>query len=285
MKYPQAAVVHANYASFKPGETLHHPCVESRMLLWNKSGKGRITINGTALEFLPDQLIFLPWKHSLTYEADSQEPFILGGIHIIPHYAGDTDFDFQVAFDTESPLANDPRRKDLKLPGLADWVLIALNEHTAFSHLLDYAVQLFLIGAPREWKSRELACMILSELEDVHQSIGAIYRDMPLELLKLKKHIVANINQPLHFKDLVAQSPLSRSTVERLFKKHCSHTPIQWINSLRIQKARELLQTSSIPVGDIGSRVGIEDAYYFSKLFKKHTGTSPSEFRKKSSWL
>ena len=49
----------------------------------------------------------------------------------------------------------------------------------------------------------------------------------------------------------------------------------------RIQRAKRMLSESKLPVIDVAANVGIEDQSYFSRLFKKETGMTPSAFRKK----
>jgi YesN/AraC family two-component response regulator len=54
----------------------------------------------------------------------------------------------------------------------------------------------------------------------------------------------------------------------------------KYINSLRIQAAIKLLNTSFISIQDIAAHVGIDDCNYFTKVFKKEVGLTPSEYRK-----
>ena len=55
--------------------------------------------------------------------------------------------------------------------------------------------------------------------------------------------------------------------------------PTDYLNRVRILRALELLQTSDAPVAAIGRKVGIYDANYFSRLFKKVTGYPPRSFK------
>ena len=53
-----------------------------------------------------------------------------------------------------------------------------------------------------------------------------------------------------------------------------------YINILRINNAKQLIATTDLPFSEIGYLVGVEDRYYFSKLFRKMTGMSPSDYYK-----
>ncbi len=68
----------------------------------------------------------------------------------------------------------------------------------------------------------------------------------------------------------------------RNFKKAVKLTPMQYIVSLRIASAKRLLADTDYNISQISSAVGYDNALYFSRLFSKHVGASPSEYRKKA---
>lgn len=74
---------------------------------------------------------------------------------------------------------------------------------------------------------------------------------------------------------------ISENYLSRLVKKSTGRSVGAWIDIVRIQRAKNLLSTSTMSVIDIATAVGIEDQSYFSRLFKKETGMTPSFFRKK----
>ena len=63
------------------------------------------------------------------------------------------------------------------------------------------------------------------------------------------------------------------------FKKVTNQTPMQYIVGLRITKATELLLSTRMNVSQVASAVGYSNALYFSRLFSKHTGMSPKQYR------
>ncbi len=68
----------------------------------------------------------------------------------------------------------------------------------------------------------------------------------------------------------------------RSFKKLTGFTPARYIEKIRIAKARELLRDSSLSVAEISAIAGYKDPFYFSKVFKKASGITPSEYRNSS---
>ena len=74
---------------------------------------------------------------------------------------------------------------------------------------------------------------------------------------------------------------ISENYLSRLVKKSTGRSVGAWIDIVRIQRAKRRLAETREPVIDIAAAVGIEDQSYFSRLFKKETGLTPSAFRKK----
>ena len=74
---------------------------------------------------------------------------------------------------------------------------------------------------------------------------------------------------------------ISENYLSRLVKQSTGRSVGSWINIVRIQRAKRLLSSTPLPVIDIAANIGIEDQSYFSRLFKKETGLTPSAFRKK----
>ena len=77
------------------------------------------------------------------------------------------------------------------------------------------------------------------------------------------------------------QAGISENYLSRLVKQSTGRSVGAWIDIVRIQRAKRLLSSTDLPVIDIAVSVGVEDQSYFSRLFRKETGITPSAFRKK----
>lgn len=80
--------------------------------------------------------------------------------------------------------------------------------------------------------------------------------------------------------ELAKRSGLPPTTFARRFRKATNKSPQDYILALRIEEARQLLETTEFPVADVGEMVGYIDTPSFRRLFKRKTGLTPSEHRK-----
>lgn len=68
--------------------------------------------------------------------------------------------------------------------------------------------------------------------------------------------------------------------LNRVFQKMTGYTILNYLNVLRINRAKDLFDTTTMKIAEVGYLVGIDDPFYFSKLFKKHAGMTPSQYIK-----
>jgi AraC-like DNA-binding protein len=90
----------------------------------------------------------------------------------------------------------------------------------------------------------------------------------------------------LHFREqdclaaLYQSERISRRQFDELFKKRFDTTPARYITLQKIEYAKQLLGMPHLSIMEVAERSGFSDVYYFSKVFKKETGSTPSAFRK-----
>ena len=93
-------------------------------------------------------------------------------------------------------------------------------------------------------------------------------------------YIQENLVEKLTLREIADCVELSEIHTSRLFKKEMGVHLTEYINTIRMEKAKELLISTNMKIKDVAMEVGITDQLYFSKVFKKHTGFSPREYKK-----
>lgn len=90
---------------------------------------------------------------------------------------------------------------------------------------------------------------------------------------------IADLSQPLNVKELAASFNISAEHFIRSFKAYIGLTPLGFRQKCRVERAKELLSGSDLSVDEVAKSCGCDDALYFSRLFKKYTGMSPTAYR------
>ncbi|MHC9293019.1 helix-turn-helix domain-containing protein [Mycobacterium sp. LTG2003] len=90
---------------------------------------------------------------------------------------------------------------------------------------------------------------------------------------------LSNLDSPITLDDLASQSALSRRTYLRQFAKATGTTPIKWLIEQRIQASLALLESSSLSIEQIATRVGFESAVTYRHHFVRQLHTTPSDYR------
>lgn len=93
--------------------------------------------------------------------------------------------------------------------------------------------------------------------------------------------IADNYAMPNPVARLVARSGLAERTYKRRFAAATGYTPMDYIQTLRIEEAKQMLESSTDTVEEIGAAVGYEDPTFFRRLFKRSTGVTPSRYRQR----
>ena len=100
-------------------------------------------------------------------------------------------------------------------------------------------------------------------------------------LQELVHFMQEKLEERLTLKQLSDYSGFSSTYLYYLYRKHTGHAPITYFNNMKIERACWLLTHTSLKVNQVCYKLGIEDAKYFCRLFKKTVGVSPMEYREK----
>ena len=97
---------------------------------------------------------------------------------------------------------------------------------------------------------------------------------------KVKDHILSNLDRSLSLREIAEKFRVGETTLCKSVKRDLHMTVNELTRSLRTEKAKQLLQSTELPISVVAEQVGIPDYNYFTKIFKSETGVTPSVFRR-----
>lgn len=243
--------------SVKPRDVVY----DCNRFLYVRSGKGRLWALGKELELVPGTLCILLAGTPHRVAVDPGEVLNIQWCHFHASY-GDRDI-----------------YRTLNLP-ISVWV----ENKSAVSQLFDRLIQ--------ELKKDQLTSrlrvkaimleLVSMYLEELPKGIGKVYPTQELQkidtvLQYIDEHMAENIT----VEELARQVYLHPNYFIVFFKAMLGYSPIQYVNHRRMETAKALLLQPECNVSDVAARVGMQ-IYYFSRMFKAHTGLTPSRYRKQS---
>ncbi|MBB4301455.1 YesN/AraC family two-component response regulator [Rhodobium orientis] len=128
------------------------------------------------------------------------------------------------------------------------------------------------------FQMQEMLCQMTDVLFEATETGGAHASDHIQDVLN---YIERNMHKGVTLEDAADFAHISPCYLSRLFRKEMDMTFISYLKTQRIERAKELLRESDLPITNISLDLSFQDANYFCKAFKKEVGLSPSEYRRK----
>ncbi|MEH6564152.1 MAG: helix-turn-helix domain-containing protein [Halopseudomonas sp.] len=101
-----------------------------------------------------------------------------------------------------------------------------------------------------------------------------------LAILQIQQWLESNFAEKFRFEDVASRHGMSIRNFMRRFQQATGDKPLQYLQRLRIEMAKNLLSTSPLSIKTISYDVGYEDASFFARLFRQHTQQSPNQYRR-----
>lgn len=234
-------------------------CTENILIIC-ADGKGWIEINQEHKKLQKNQFFFIPPNTPHKYGADHFHPWSIYWIHFngrkAKHYIPASKCPLEI-FETNNSRLEERNQ-------LFEELQIILEEDFSNNNL-EY--------------SSILLTHLLASLKYIPQyrKIKEMYQqdNISKAILFMKE----NLHRKLKLEEIASAGGLSVSHFSLLFKKQISQTPLEYLTMLKVQKACKLLILTSLKIKDISIEVGYDDAYYFSRIFTKTMGMSPSKYK------
>lgn len=231
------------------------------ILAFAKSGKARYIVDNEQYDVQGGDILFFPQKLKRTAVSNPDEPW---------HFCSVA---FGIAFLDEN----------ISAPLFSEWPLVNLSSHTNELAILFTELSLAWTGKKTGYllKCRSLILDIIHIFIN-EQMIAARSNPPHFRAIEKVMHMMLeNYQTTFTIEDLLSHTELSPSHFRLLFKRVAGQSITKYQNKIKINKAKDFLLSGSCNVTEAARKVGFEDVYYFSRLFKRITGVNPSSFLKK----
>ena len=163
-----------------------------------------------------------------------------------------------------------------------DCIIIFITAYDRF----EYAIEAMHIKAfdylLKPWKEEKLTGLIseaISSIKEISFDDGKSENLQDSQKSIIKKYIKENYKRDISAGDVAGILGYSDVYFSKIFKQLFDDTFINYLTNLRIEKAKVLLKDVSFNIKEVGASVGYTDSNYFTKVFKRAVGMSPSEYR------
>jgi len=243
-----------NHFIQRPHGTAEH------ILIYCLAGRGQCGTPDGTWQVGPGDALFLPPHVFHTYQAEPSDPWTIFWFH----FKGDRAADYVETLHLEGscPILHAPQTNALR-QAFEDAYRQSLNEFTDSSLLVLSTGLARVIGLlsvysrPRGSRSEQSENKIQETISGI---LGNPTREWPLD-------------------ELAAGAGMSLRNFCEAFHKQVGCPPRQFVIRQRLQMACALMAGSELTISEIADRVGYQDLYYFSRLFRKKTGMSPRAYR------
>lgn len=265
---PMASHLYVTDIGYYPHATFHYrerqDPIDQNVLIYCVKGKGTYRIGGHLYDVHENQAFFLPACKPHAYRSDNNAPWTIYWVHfrgsLSEYYMPRQEQPLDIAPSKESRITSRNVIFEEIFRALSDGYSIDTLRY-ASSLLFGYLSTFHYIKLFRKYRST-------TERVDENDIIKATINYMG-----------ENIDKTLSLTQLCAYIGYSSSQFSAIFKRKTGHSPLNYFNNMKISKACELLETTDFKVNQICSKVGIDDYYYFSRLFTKTIGISPKKYR------
>ena len=244
-------------ANYQPGSSNWHENLE---LLQITQGDGVVCVNGQAIAVKAGDCVIIGANHLHAVAAGSTRMYYR-------YLIVDRSFCMANGFDTNR-IVFEPRVRD-----------------GALERMWEELQALYQAPQDSPYRVLEIRTVILQMLLRVcrhyshplapkeHYDRGAAYTKKAIDFIR------ASYDKDPSLEDVSAFVGISKYYLSREFHRYTGYSFVAYLNRTRCQRARQLLEDESLPIGEVGRRCGFANASYFARAFRRYMGVGPAEYR------
>lgn len=239
---------------------------ESRqyILIYCVEGEGWFALNNQKHIVRQFQFFILPKGHAHSYGSNADNPWTIYWLH----FDGEHAQFFAQGFDKPKDISPDLNSRIEERIDLFDEIFSTLSKGYSKNNLIYATTSLFhFLGSMK----------FLGEYRENSKTPEKNQKTIDVVVHYMKE----NIERKLTLHEIADHVGFSSSRFSLLFQKETGHPPLKYFNQLKIQKACHYLDFTDMKINQISPKLGFEDAFYFTRMFTKIMGVSPTDYRAK----
>lgn len=246
-------------AAFHYRQRLHG--ADQHILIYCHEGSGCVAVDKTEYKIEAGDFFVLPQKTPHTYAADKANPWTIYWLHFKGTAARQLVLNLKKHFGVKGFIRNNEK---------------SIEQFNEIYNQLErgYGSDTLLYANMCLWQF--FTTFLFNERYATTGSLNT-KNAMDVAIDFLRRHI----DQVVTLETIASEANLSPSHFSYLFKKKTGFSPIEYFNHLKVQKACQYLLFTNLRIKEISEKLGIEDPYYFSRMFTKVMGMPPNEYREK----
>ncbi len=158
----------------------------------------------------------------------------------------------------------------VRMPQVRQWVDEIMNEQSAGSAAFEFQLQSYVYA---------MAAALIQAGEQSAQTMREPEKDMIDYVLRTKQYMLKHYSEPMDMEELAHRSGASASRFYQSFKKYTGLSPLKFMNTVRLNESLQLLANAATTIMEAAHTVGYSDELYFSRVFKRQMGISPSQYK------
>lgn len=243
--------------SAQQGSSYGHTSIDSSGIVFTLSGAAYITIDGAHYKLEQGVLLHASAKMKLAIHVVGDEPWSYAVVNyrlankeqeLFPLYSQNFVMHSGSSVNVSQQLTALIKRYEQATP------LTKLQAKSDFYQLIRYTLQ-----AIQQQTTTAKTELMLQAVQYMHESY----------------------NKPISVTQVSQYVGVERRRFAYLFERYTGMTPNHYLTNFRMKRSRELLRAQHYTVAQVAELVGYHDSFYFSRVFKKYNGISPSDYRKK----
>lgn len=235
------------------------------ILIYCVKGKGFFTLNGMRHAVSENQFFILPAEQPHQYWADEESPWHIYWVHFKGKKAP---FIYEKLSRINEICFNDRSR----IKDRADFFdeLLNIMESETKESTVNYV----------NMSINHLFSTFLY-IDEYQMAKYSTEKAVNTSFISLATHYMnENLEKHLTLEDIASHFGYSKSYFYRLFYKETGYAPVSYFQNSKIKRATELFANTNMKVNQVALKLGFDDPYYFSRLFKKLMGVSPASYKK-----